>query len=295
MELLYIRIASILIIAFAYMIYDLFNNRNVPTLLVYATLVYGAVLTVLYFNTILVGESLIFAAIILGIGYLIYKSGQLGAADVAEIAVISLILPIQSLPILGGIGASTLPFAISIIVDSGIVALIVVPLYYIPHAVYKSKGSILNKIKRTDYYKSVIIIIAYSVLALFLVYEGISTYGVLIMAILVVGVGVISLFEAPITLSMVKYVTFDEIEEEDIIAVNLMNERELREIKANVPEFGRLATRKVIASIKREMPDKRLPVYKNAIPFALPIFFGSVASLLFGNLILYIVPHLVYI
>ena len=52
MQLLMLRIASVLVIPFIYMLFDLFNHRNVPDSFAYFTLGYGFVLTLLYFNTI---------------------------------------------------------------------------------------------------------------------------------------------------------------------------------------------------------------------------------------------------
>ena len=68
MDLLLIRIASAVLIAAAYMLFDIFNNRNVPGMLAYATLGYGAVLTLLYLSTTAILVSAAIAFVVLGIG-----------------------------------------------------------------------------------------------------------------------------------------------------------------------------------------------------------------------------------
>ncbi len=42
--------------------------------------------------------------------------------------------------------------------------------------------------------------------------------------------------------------------------------------------------------MKKKAPREKIPVYKNAIPLAAPIFIGTVLSILFGNLILLLLP-----
>ena len=52
-------------------------------------------------------------------------------------------------------------------------------------------------------------------------------------------------------------------------------------------KFGRLASKRLISEIKGIK--KRIPVYRDSVPFSFFIFFGVIISLLFGNLILTII------
>ncbi len=290
MELVYLRLGSIIAIALIYMIFDVFNKRNIPTVFVYATLAYGIAMTILYLDTYTILFSAGVAIAILAVGYVVYKIGQLGAADIIEIAAISLILPIQNIIQLQAQLFQSMPFVLSVVIDSGIVALVMVPFYYIPRSYSILGRDFLSKVDRRDIRRSLTAFAAYSVFFLFLIYYGISTVGFLIMVIAIVCVAVITLFERPMTLSMISYQKPDKIDQEDIIAVNLMSKKTVSEIRKRVPEFGRLMTKELIGDLRRKEPDIRLPVYRNAIPFALPIFVGVILALFVGNLLAFIVP-----
>ncbi len=290
MDILYIRIASVVVIAAMYTVFDVFNRRNVPSLFAYATLAYGAVLTLLYFNLQSIFVSALIAIVVLALGYVAYRLGQLGGADAVELAALSLILPIQSMPILNASATIGLPFVVSVVMNSGIAALVIVPLYYIPMARSRFRGKLLKEVNRMDAYKGLAIVVAYSVLVLFLISKGIGDMGVVVVALILVGGGLIMLFQRPITMSMVKNVTYRGMEEEDILALNLMGETEIKNVKKSIPGFGRLISKRQISDLKKHFPRTKFPVYKNAVPFALPILVGSIAALLVGNLVLYIIP-----
>ncbi len=290
MELVYIRLGSIIAIALIYMLFDVFNNRDIPTVFVYATLAYGAVLTILYFNLYTALLSAGIAIAILAVGYVVYKIGQLGAADVIEIAAISLVLPIQNIIPLQAQLFQGMPFAISVIIDSGIVALVMVPLYYIPKSYSILRHDFLSKIEKRDIRRSVVTFVAYSLFFLFLIYYGISTIGFAIMTVAIVCVALITLLERPMTLSMISYQKPNKIYQEDIIAINLMDKTSVLAIKEKVPEFGRLMTNGLLDDLRTKVPEVKLPVYRNAIPFAVPIFAGVILALFVGNLLVFIMP-----
>ena len=86
---------------------------------------------------------------------------------------------------------------------------------------------------------------------------------------------------------MVRNVYPSQLEDEDIIAVYVMNEKDLRYFNSLSKSFGRLTTRKLMQDLKGVR--KKLPVYKNAVPLALFTLIGGVISLLFGNVLLYVI------
>ncbi len=296
MEIYLIRIYSLVAIALAYLLFDVFNNRNVPSYFVYATLAYGALLTLLYFNIYLIGFSALIAIAVLALGYLVYKIGQLGAADVVELAALSLMLPLQGVPYLVNIPQLNLPFAISLIINSGIAALVIVPIYYIPRA-FAMRG----KLSRTEFmdhaitkkviFKAVTVTVAYLALLLLVVFEfGADALGAALIIILLLGSVSVILFEDSITSLMVERVSVEGFEPGDIIAMNMMTKKEISEIKGKVKGFGGLITDETIRQFRKKHFRKKLPVYKRAIPFAVPIFIGVLVSLLLGNLILLLIP-----
>ncbi|MGC8537529.1 MAG: prepilin peptidase [Candidatus Micrarchaeia archaeon] len=285
--MLYLRIASIIAIAAVYLLFDIFNRRNVPSAFVYATLIYGLMLAAAYFNLRLVLINLGIAAAVFAIGYAVYRAGQLGLGDVMEMCVISLILPFQNFPLLMSIYQYNIPFIIAVAIASGIVALVIVPIYYLPHTKHELAESIISKVSSKDIFKSALIGLSYLILIGMLAFtHTISIYGVIILGIILLGSSFTILFERPITESMIRYVSVEEFEEGDIIAFNLMSNGQVEAMKSKIMNFGKLVTKKMIDEMQANGITDKLPVYKLGIPFAVPIFIAVLISLLFGNLII---------
>ncbi len=291
MNLLLVRIASTIIIATAYMLFDIFNKRNVPGIFAYATLAYAAALTLLYLNTAAILTSVAIALVVLGVGYVTYRSGMLGAADVIEFAALSLIMPIQPAPLIAGsMPQLGIPFVVSVIIGTGIVALVIVPIYYIPKARCNKK---IMRVGRSSAIKALAIVAAYLFFAIALnEIGGITLHSAIILAVLLIGSATITLFEEPITGVMVKYAPVGDFEEGDLIAFNLMSRQDIEATRKRIKHFDRLVTYELIKEMRTKHITKKFPVYKEALPLALPILIGVVLSLLFGNIFLFILPIL---
>ena len=284
-----VRVAAVVIIALIYMLFDLFNKRNVPSLFAYATLGFGIVFTILYFNTATIAISFLIAAAVGALGYLVYRAGQLGGADVIEFAALSMIIPIQQTPYLYNYFQYNLPFIISIFIATGVAALAMIPVYYLPRARTVLKKDIISYVTRRELVKGAALAVAYLAFLLFLLLETNITYiAIALVAIVMVGSILTITFEKPITDSMVESIPASKFEEGDMIALNLMSAKEIKEMKGRVRGFDRLVTGGIIKEMRSEKITRRFPVYRKAMPLALPIFIGVVASLLFGNLLLLI-------
>lgn len=293
MDLTILRVGSIVVIALIYMLFDLLNKRNVPSAFAYATLIYALALTVSYLNFTLVAESIGLAVAVLGFGYMLYKGGQLGAADVIELAALSMMMPLQPqaylIPSVEQLG---LPFIFSLIVNAGIAAFIIVPLFYIPRAERRYSGHILRLVGRQDAVKAAFVAGAYLIFAFSLSLIAVPNLVFMVLiALMLIGSALIALFEKPITGSMIKMIGPKEFEEGDIIEVRMMTQKSIEAAKRQVSSFGRLVTSRMISEMKRKRVKLKFPVYRNAFPFAVPLFISAVLSLLFGNLILFIVLH----
>ena len=284
------RLVAVFAIALIYTVFDLFNRRNVPGTYAYTTLAIGIVLTLAYLNIQTIAISFAIAAVIGSIGYLIYRAGQLGAADVIEFAAISLIIPFFSSPFLTSAPQLNLPFIIAVFIASGIVSLILIPFYYLPRADRMLKGQLAMMISGKDVFKGVLLSVAYLVFIAFMVlYLNVSVIGLVIIIVLMVSSLITAVFERPITDSMVEPIPVSKFEEGDIIALNLMKQSEINAMKRQVKGFDRLVTSKIIEEMKKKRITKKFPVYRSAMPLALPIFVGLVVSLLFGNVLLLII------
>ncbi len=278
-----IRIASVIAVALAYMLFDLFNRRNVPSLFAYGTVAYGALLTAAY---LAYGEyytamlSALIAAVVFGLGYAVYRVGQIGLGDITEFTSITLMLPFQGAPLLLGPPQLGLPFILSIVIASGVAALVFVPLYYIPR-------SRARKVERGSMARAVAIGGAYLVFIGFVAVAGLtSVYGVALLSALMFGSVFTTLYEGRITGSMIAMLDARGMEPDDMIAMNVLSKADAAWFRKRVRHFGQLVTPKMIAELKRKRIRRKLPVYRQGIPFAFPIFVGVALSVLFGNLLL---------
>lgn len=292
MELFMLRVASLLVISFVYMLFDVFNNRNIPDVLVYATFAYGAALTVLYLNISQIAVSGGIAMVILGLGYLLYRSGQIGAADVVELAVISLIMPIQPIPLIfAGVDQFSLPFILSVLLGTGIVSIVLVPLYYLPRIAIRERKPLLALIDRKGAFKALMLAASYLLFMGFASLQiGTGIVGMLLLGIMLLSSVILVLFERAITDSMVNFVGVRRFEVGDILAFNLMSEKTVARMKKTIGKFDRLVTAEMIRNMKSKHVRTKFPVYKKAVPLALPIFLGTVISLIAGNIILFLLP-----
>ena len=64
----------------------------------------------------------------------------------------------------------------------------------------------------------------------------------------------------------------------------------IKKMKKRVKNFDRLVTPELITEMKKKNIMEKFPVYKHAMPLALAIFIGVIASLAFGNLLLLLFP-----
>lgn len=286
-SLIDLRYASIIIIAAIYMLFDVFNKRNVPSIFVYATLGYGVLLTLLYLDLQLIFYSGLLATAILGFGYFIYRIGQIGAADIVEFAAISLILPITPLPLLVHVQQLSIPFILAMLVNTGMAVFVFVPIYYIPRAFYKFKRKLYGMIRKEDVFRAAMLAVLYVAFMSLLIFTfWLKALGFLIVLIMALGSVLITLFVTPITKSMIRYITYRGLEPGDAIALNLIPKGLHSDLNKRVVGFGGLVTSQLIDGLRRKAPKAKLPVYRNAVPFALPIFVGALTTLIFGNMIL---------
>ncbi|MEM0202025.1 MAG: hypothetical protein QXR73_02515 [Candidatus Micrarchaeaceae archaeon] len=290
MDFLVLRIVFFSVFAFAFMMFDIFNNRNVPSYFAYATLAVGAVFTLLYLNLTLIFYSALIAIATLGFGYVVYRIGQLGAADVIELAALSLIIPFLSKPLVFGAIQPYMPVALSVVINSGITALIVVPLYYIPKALAAKQRGYKRNTSAT-YFRMALIVTVYCFFGIFLILVLHASYAAIgILLIIAVGSALVMAYEGRMMAYMSQYVTYKKMEAGDIIATGMMEAKEIDYVGRRLKHFERLVTPELINELKSKMPMRKFPVYKKPIPFAVPIFIGAVTALAFGNVLLFLLP-----
>jgi hypothetical protein len=281
-----IRIAILLVVSFAYAVFDTFNKRNVPDVFVYACLVVGLLVTFTYSQAI-IEESLLIALIIGLVGYALYRKGVMGAGDYFEFATISLLLPIQPTPFLSGPGQFGFPFIFSVLITTGYAAVVCMVCYYLLKAGMSGRIN-LAKIERKKFYQGFGIFIAYLVLLALVSYMlGIRYVAVFLMLGIAVASALTIIFDRIINSQMVSYVYPSRLTPEDMIATNFMSRQEMEYFSKKSRHFGRLVTKKLINDIKHVK--RKIPLYTSGVPLGLFALIAVVVSLLFGNILLYVI------
>jgi prepilin signal peptidase PulO-like enzyme (type II secretory pathway) len=280
---IYIEIGVLVFFTLIYAIFDVFNNRNVPNAFVYFTIIVGIIVALLAYRGFDLFVAFSAAAAICLLGYLLYRSGMLGAGDVLELAFISLVMPVQLQPFYNGAPQFSMPFVLSVIIAAGYTSLLFIPIYYI--GIKKAVGRPSRKAKRTRTAGIFFAVYVAFIVALKYTY-GLSVVGALLILLLAAASAIVMVYEDRIYRGMVELIYPNALEEGDMIATNLMSSRDIAYFNKRA-KFGRLATKKLILDIKNIR--KRIPVYRDSVPFSLFIFIGVIISLLFGNLILAVI------
>jgi hypothetical protein len=278
-----IQTFALIAISLIYASFDLFNKRNVPDAFAYASVAVGILIT-LTFNESIIAYSFAIALFVGSVGYLIYRLGMWGAGDCFELVAISLIMPIQTLPLLDNVAQLELPFVLSVFVATGFATVFIVPIYYL---VFAKKTDVEKRPEKRHLTYGLSLLLLYTLL-FFTIYHFYSFDLIKIILIILVAVpsAITVMFEDDITMRMVRRVYPNELEEGDIVAFNMMSREEMRYF-LKYQNFGRLVTKEMMKGLKNAK--RKLPVYKNAAPLALFIVIGVVISLLLGNVILLIV------
>lgn len=261
-----IRIAIAVLATLIASWFDLTNKRNVPNSFLYAFLGIAVIINLVFFNEVS-KLSFIIGGVIFLVGYLIYKNGLIGGADVYVITSISILLPIFpsyiNMPI-------NMPLVFSLIILSGILFSLYFLFFVFTQIIIRGKkGNYIYLLLGLGY-----------LIILWLIYEiGVFNY------IYIFSIGILALasvlyltYKEAILESFAKKVTIDEVEEEDIAAVELMEKEMQLKVK-------RLLDKNEIENLKNK-GIKELIVYKNLPPFLPFVLAALIICLIYGDIVL---------
>jgi Flp pilus assembly protein protease CpaA len=263
--------------------YDLTHNRTVPDWLTFGLVGIGALFAIITFNAANIAGVVVPFVFVIGIGYPLYRMGQIGGADVLLYAAIALLVPYGPQGLLVGMQPPylvRLPFILSIFLASGVLFGIVTFARYAPAALQALMNGKVKLTKEQALY-SVAMLAAGAVVS----YLGLQGGTPVVFVAAVVFSVVISVFfyvfkEFISRSFLVREVTIAQIDEEDVLAVEEMR-------PALVKKFGlqKLLTRGEIEKLKKTGL-KKFPVYKNLPAFTPYVLIALVLSVLFGDLAL---------
>ncbi|MFA6035882.1 MAG: A24 family peptidase [Candidatus Micrarchaeia archaeon] len=281
MELELARLGVALAGTLAATYYDLTHNRTVPDWLTFGLVGIGIICAAITFNAASAPAVIIPVIFVFGIGYPLYRMGQIGGADVLLYGAIALLVPYAPQGLLEGAGPEPivqLPFILSIFLASGVLFGIVTFARYAPAALKAlMKGKV--KLGREQALYSVAMLAA-GVAVSYLGMQGGAPAMFIAMVVFSVVVSVFFyVFKEFIARSfLVENVTIAQIDEEDVLAVEEMK-------PALVKKFGlqKLLTRSEIEKLKKTGL-KKFPVYKNLPAFTPYVLIALALSALFGDL-----------
>ena len=206
---------------------------------------------------------------------------MLGAGDVLELVFIALVMPAWQNALFGSVYQWNIPFVLSVIIAAGYASLIFIPIYYL---LVKKQPVNVPKPNKKRMAIGAVFFIVYMIFILVMKYlYNINIFGSVLIFMLALFAGITMIYDQRIYLGMVEFIYPNKLEEGDMIATNLMGKKELA-IFQKTPDFGRLASDRLIAQIKNVRV--KLPVYRDSVPFSLFIFIGVLISLAYGNIIL---------
>jgi len=251
-------IAVMFMLIFSY--YDIFNNRIVPEWVSYSFLI-ASIITFALFPPLEIMKVVI-ALIVFLIGYLIYKIGYLGGADVFAITGLCLILPLT---------ISNIPSIIILL----LISMLLTMLYVMFKFLLNLKEIKFNK---QDIITSLLWLVGYSALAYMIYNIGQTTIGIVVFTLGLIN-SLFALIKTNLMNSMIEYISLDKIIDEDILATDKMNQDFVKENK-----IERLLTKEQINKLKK-LGIKEVPVYTKLPPY-LP-FVALTTLIIFGYLFIF--------
>jgi len=249
--------------------YDIFNKKNIPDKFLYAFLAVAFVVNLVFYEESLflfsVGVAIFFSAI----GYLFYRLGQLGGADVFIIAAIMLLLPIHPSFIEMSFN---LPFIFSVFIFSGVLFALYVMVYF---------GWKLSQLEEKPNLLYVLMLIPYGLFAY--VYINSFLFSPLyfaFMSILLLATMFFLMYRKSLMHLLAEELPVSQLETEDVLAIEIMNKDLVERYK-----LKRLLTKAEIDRIKTtKITD--VWVYTRLPPFIPFILVGLVLALLFAQYLL---------
>ena len=281
MEFELARAAAMVLFLAAASYFDLFNKKNVPVAIPYAMVAVGFILNLLSFDANLILTSSAAALAVFAIGYLVYRTGQIGGADVLIFAGIALLLPESPAALLPQ--AATIsplfsyPFIVPVFLISGFLAIIGLSLKYVPKvASGLAQGKVA--IRPQSALTSAIIVISYLAVIYFFSQAGIIVPAQsALLLLLVLLAGFLTAFKDYISSTMVEWVPLGGIDEEDVIALHSLDPMLVSRLKLQPvltpPELAKLKKSKL----------KKFPIYKGMPPFLPYILLAVLFLLIFGD------------
>jgi len=278
------RMAAVIAFTAAAAWFDVFNRKWVPNYLIYGFLAASLLLNLVFFDSRAFTLGAAFSTAVFVLCYPIYRQGQLGGADMFILASITLALPFLPSPLLAQPGAAPYPFILSVLVPTGLLFILHMASQFVPFILAKIERREIA-FDRTKIAGSALIGPAF--LAIFLTFSSIpieipAAYTA-IMGALFLSLAFFSLFREEVKSSMIEEIPVTALEEEDVLALEMMDERFRRNLRLTP-----LLNKHTIAALQSS-GIREVPVYTGMPAFLPYLFVGTLFTILFGDMLHYIV------
>ncbi len=249
--------------------YDLTNNKNVPNNFLYGFLAAALITNLVFFQQDVFVYGLAAALLVFAIGYVFYKIGYIGGADVYVLSSIALLLPVfpSNVTVL-----FNFPPVLSIIISSGVL--------FAFYFIYFITANIILK-GRKGKYEYLLLLPAYGALVYFLASTGIlgAAYLVAISALILSSV-IFMTYKDAVTAEIEKKVPLSKVEEEDVAVLELMPGL------AEKYKMKRLLDWNELKRLKK-LKVKEVYVYTELPPYLPFVLAGLIVSITVGDLLMY--------
>lgn len=249
--------------------FDIFNNRNIPNGLLYAFLGVALLTALIFFDMDIFVYGAGLSAILFVLGFALYKSGQIGGADLFVVCAITLLLPVHP----SSIDAPfNYPLIFSALLYSG-VAFALYSVFFFGRAILKCKKAKPN-------YPYLVLLLPY----LFFSYIFISApffsmpYFLMASALLLSSVFFL-VFRQPINESVMENIPLSRITDEDVLVKEKMHSL-MERLKIGPVIGGREL------AILKKAKIRKVWVYTSLPPFLPFLLLGLIASILVGGWVL---------
>jgi len=247
--------------------YDLFNNRNVPEMLLYGFLALAFIFNIVFFDYDVFVYAVVLGFILLVGGFALYRLGQIGGADVIMVAALVLLLPINpsylEVPF-------NYPFIFSVLIFGG-TAFAVYSLFFFAGIIARKKT------KAKPNYMYLLLLLAYGLFVYLFInapFFSLMYFG--IASVLLLSSIVFLVYRKTIMEATMEQVFVKDLEPEDVVVTDKMD------LHMKKMGMGNVLNQRDIDAL-RKSGTKSVWVYANLPPFLPFLLIGLIISLFFGN------------
>lgn len=252
--------------------FDLFNNKNIPNYFLYGFLAVAFIANLFFYQENLFIFSILVAAFLSAVGYVFYRLGQIGGADLFVLASVMLLLPIQPSFVDMPIG---MPFIFPVLIFGGVLFALYIMISF--------GMKLMGKEDRHPKWLFLLLAVPYIIFSYVYVTSILFSWMYfVILTLLFMAIIFFLVFRDDLMNLLAERMKVTQLEEEDVLALELMDKELVKKY-----DLKRLATKKEIERMQ-ELGVEEVMVYSQMPAFIPFILAGMALALLFGGSLLFL-------